>query len=87
MSDFGASRAFYLDLLGFALRYEREAPRAVALRIVTRIVAGFDGSARGGAIARLVAELEQGSGGNVGGVAATSHDGAWVFRPEAPRRS
>jgi len=69
------------------IRYEREAPRAVALRIVTRIVAGFDGSARGGAIARLVAELEQGSGGNVGGVAATSHDGAWVFRPEAPRRS
>jgi len=69
------------------IRYEPAAPRAVALRVVARIVAGFDGIPRGGAIARLVAELEQGSGGNVAGVAATSHDGAWVFRPEAPRRS
>jgi tRNA(Ile)-lysidine synthase len=69
------------------IRYERAAPREVALRIVARIVAGFDGTPRGGAIARLVAELDQGLGGNVAGVAATSHDGAWVFRPEAPRRS
>jgi tRNA(Ile)-lysidine synthase len=69
------------------IRYEPAAPRAVALRIVARIVAGFDGAPRGGAIARLVAELDRGCGGNVAGVAATSHEGAWVFRPVAPRRS
>ena len=35
----------------------------------------------------LVEGLERGSGGNIAGVAASCQDGAWFFRPEAPRRS
>jgi tRNA(Ile)-lysidine synthase len=68
------------------LRYEPEAPRAVALRVVSRIIAGFGGAPRGAAIGRLIDELNAGSGGNLGGVAASVEDGGWLFRPETPRR-
>jgi tRNA(Ile)-lysidine synthase len=69
------------------LRYEVNAPRAVALRVVSRILAGFGGSPRGGAIARLVDDLRSGARGNIGGVDASVEDGGWVFRPENPRRA
>jgi tRNA(Ile)-lysidine synthase len=69
------------------IRYQPGSPRAIALRVVTRIVEGFGGHPRGGGIARLVAELESGGGGNLAGVAATLADGAWLFRPEPPRRA
>jgi tRNA(Ile)-lysidine synthase len=69
-----------------AIRYEPAAPRAVVLRVVARIVSGFDGQARGGAIAQLVEQLEEGAGGNVAGVAARVEKGGWSFRPETPRR-
>jgi tRNA(Ile)-lysidine synthase len=71
---------------GGAIRFEPGVPRAVALRIVARIVEGFGSGARGGAVARLVDELEAGGGGNVAGVAASVEAGSWHFRPEAPRR-
>jgi tRNA(Ile)-lysidine synthase len=71
---------------GGAIRFEPGVPKAVALRIVARIVEGFGSPARGGAIARLVDGLEGGSGGNVARVAATAEDGGWLFRSEAPRR-
>jgi tRNA(Ile)-lysidine synthase len=71
---------------GGAIRFEPGVPRAVALRMVARIVEGFGSPARGGAIARLVDGLEGGAGGNVAGVAASVKDGGWLFRPEAPRR-
>jgi tRNA(Ile)-lysidine synthase len=67
------------------LRYQHDAPKAVALRIVSRIIAGFGGSPRGGTVARLVEGLQAGLPGNAGGVAASVEDGAWVFRPETPR--
>jgi tRNA(Ile)-lysidine synthase len=70
-----------------AIRYEPVAPRAVVLRVVARIVGGFDGQARGGAIARLVEQLENDAGGNVGGVAASVEKGGWHFCPERPRRA
>jgi tRNA(Ile)-lysidine synthase len=69
------------------LRYEVNAPRAVVLRVVSRIVAGFGGSPRGGAVARLVDDLQAGVRGNIGGVDASVEDGGWVFRPENPRRA
>jgi len=69
------------------LHYQPGAPRAVALRVVERIVGGFGGNARGGAIARLVEGLEAGTGGNVAGVAAKVVGGVWLFRPEPPRRT
>jgi tRNA(Ile)-lysidine synthase len=72
---------------GGAIRFEPGVPRAVALRVVARIVEGFGSPARGGAIARLVDGLERGAGGNVAGVAASLEDGGWLFRPEAPRRA
>jgi tRNA(Ile)-lysidine synthase len=70
-----------------AIRFEPGVPRAVALRIVARIVEGFGGPTRGGAIARLVDDLEQGVGTNLGGTAARIEDGGWLFGPEAPRRT
>lgn len=69
------------------IRYESSVPRAVALRVVARIIEGFGGSVRGGAVARLVDELAGGAGGNVAGVAAIVEDGGWVFRPEPSRRT
>lgn len=71
---------------GGAIRFEPGVPRAIALRIVARIVEGFGSPARGGAIARLHDALAAGAGGNVAGVAATVEGGDWVFRPERPRR-
>jgi tRNA(Ile)-lysidine synthase len=68
------------------LLYEPDAPKAVALRVVSRIIAGFGGSARGAGVARLIEALQAGRSGNVAGVAATVEDGAWLFRPESPRR-
>jgi len=68
-------------------RYTPLAPRAVAMRIVARIITSFGGRARGQDLARLLDKLEAGEGGNVGGVHATvGKDGTWSFRPEPPRR-
>nr|WP_166179805.1 tRNA lysidine(34) synthetase TilS [Altererythrobacter segetis] len=69
------------------IRYEPGAPKAVAIRVAARIVGGFGGSPRGGAVSRLVDDLTNGEGGNVAGVAAKVCDGGWVFQPEPPRRS
>ena len=69
------------------LRYLPGAPKAVALRVVARIIAGFGRSPRGAAVARLVEDLQAGLGGNVAGVAASIEGGEWVFRPERARRS
>jgi len=69
------------------ITYRCAVPRAVALRVVGRIVARFGGSARGAAVARLVDELAAGRGGNVAGVAAKAERGSWVFRLEPARRS
>ena len=69
------------------LRYECDAPRAVALRVVSRIISGFGGSPRGAAVARLVEDLQAGSRGNLAGVEAGADDGSWLFRPETPRRA
>lgn len=69
------------------LRYDPGAPKAVTLRVVSRIIAGFGGSPRGATVARLIEDLQAGLRGNIGGVDAVIEDGAWLFRPEAPRRS
>jgi tRNA(Ile)-lysidine synthase len=76
-----------VSVIDGGIRYEPGAPRAVAVRVAARIVDGFGGSPRGGAIARLVDDLRGGTGGNVAGVAVSVDDGDWVFRPEPPRRS
>lgn len=75
-----------LAVVDGGIAFQPGAPRAVALRVVARIVAGFGGSPRGGAISRLVGDLQNGTGGNVAGVAASVDKRGWVFRPEPPRR-
>ncbi len=67
-------------------RYRPLAPRAVAMRVVARIVVAFGGHARGQDLARLVDRLEAGKGGNVAGVLATPKGGDWLFRREPARR-
>lgn len=66
--------------------YRPLAPKAVAMRVVARIVEDFGGRARGQDLARLVDKLRRAESGNVGGVIATVDGGEWVFRREPPRR-
>ena len=77
----------WADIDDGGVRYEPHAPRALVLRVVERIIAGFGGAPRGGAVARLVEGLEAGAPGTLAGVAARVEDGSWVFRPEPPRRA
>jgi len=68
------------------VRYCRQAPRAVALRVAERAIAQLGRSPRGGDVARLIEGLMAGEGGNVGGVLVRVQQDAWVFTPEPPRR-
>jgi len=68
------------------IRYSPQAPRAVALRIVERAIAQLGQSPRGSDVGRLLAKLQVGEGGNVGGVLVTVDGADWVFTPEPPRR-
>ncbi|OYW45647.1 MAG: tRNA lysidine(34) synthetase TilS [Sphingomonadales bacterium 12-68-11] len=61
--------------------------REIALRVVGRAIGHFGGDPRGQDLARLVARLEAGEGGNVAGVLATVEGGHWVFRREPARRT
>lgn len=61
--------------------------RYLRLACTARAIESLGRPARGEALARLVARLEQGQGGNVGGVQAiVQRDGTWVFSPEVPRK-
>jgi len=60
--------------------------RLMRVRLARRIIAELGGNPRGGDAARLVARLEQGEGGNVGGVLVTVRHGEWQFRAEPARR-
>jgi tRNA(Ile)-lysidine synthase len=69
------------------LKYRRQAPRAVALRVVARIVRelGVE-DARGGAIARLVDSLVEGRPASIGALVARPNSGGWSFA-KAPVRA
>ncbi|GLK43644.1 MULTISPECIES: tRNA lysidine(34) synthetase TilS [Novosphingobium] len=73
------------------LKYRPQAPRAVALRVVARIVRELDGEdARGGAIARLVDGLSQGQPASIGKLVARPNAGGWSFARapvRAPKRT
>ena len=70
-----------------AVLYTPHAPRALVLRVIERIVSGFGGEPRGGAVARLVEGLQAGKPGTLAGVVARVEDDGWMFRAEIGRRN
>ncbi|MGF7156307.1 tRNA lysidine(34) synthetase TilS [Novosphingobium gossypii] len=69
------------------LKYRPQAPRAVVLRVVARIVRELDGEeARGGAVARLVDGLSAGQPASIGNLVARPNAGGWSFA-KAPVRA
>jgi tRNA(Ile)-lysidine synthase len=69
------------------LKYRPQAPRAVILRVVARIVRELDGEdARGGAIARLVDGHAEGRAASIGTLVARPNAGGWSFA-RAPVRA
>jgi tRNA(Ile)-lysidine synthase len=73
----------------FGLVYRRRAPKAVALRVIARIVRELDGEeSRGGQIARLFDSLESGSPASIGSLVARPERDGWAFsRSPAKRRN
>lgn len=76
----------------FGLTYRPMAPRAIALRVMARIVRELDEEARGGAIARLFDALVDGHPGSIGNLVVRPNAGGWSFakapvRRTAPKRS
>lgn len=68
------------------LKYRPQAPRAVALRVVARIVRELDGEdARGSAVARLFESLCRGEPASIGKLLARVNAGGWSFA-KAPER-
>jgi tRNA(Ile)-lysidine synthase len=68
------------------LTYHPQAPRAVALRVLTRIVAELDGEPpRGAAVARLFDTLVARQPASIGGLVARALPDGWSFT-KAPRR-
>jgi len=71
---------------GLGMRYRPRAPRAVALRVVARIVEKMEGeSPRGGAVARAFDALLAGQPASIGNLVARPLAQGWSFTP-APRR-
>lgn len=76
-----------VTVAGDEVRYSPKAPRAIVLRVVSRIIAHFGGEPRGTALAQLVDGLAAGRPGNLGGVMAKPEHGAWLFGREPSRRT
>ncbi len=71
---------------GLGLTYRPRAPRAIALRVLARIVLELDGEeARGSAVARLFAALLAGQTASIGNLVARAGRDGWSFT-RAPRR-
>lgn len=68
------------------LKYRPQAPRAVALRVVARIVRELDEEARGSVISRLVESLVAGRPASIGNLVARPNSGGWSFA-KAPVRT
>ena len=72
---------------GLGITYRPQAPRAVALRVITRIVARLDGEEpRGGAIALAFDALTAGLPASIGALVARPGLDGWSFT-KAPRRA
>lgn len=62
-------------------------PREMNRRLIARVMELLGGRPRGGDVARLLARLEAGEGGNVAGVLAVVRADGWHFSPEPLRRA
>ena len=71
-------------LMGYT--YRPRAPRAIALRVLARLVAELDGEApRGSAVARLFDSLVARQPASIGGLVARAMPDGWSFT-KAPKR-
>jgi len=76
----------------FGMTYRPMAPRAIALRVMARIVRELDEEPRGSAIARLFDALVDGHPASIGNLIARPNAGGWSFakapaRKAAPKRT
>ena len=73
---------------GLGVTYRPQAPRAIALRVLARIVAQLDGEApRGGAVARLFDALLAGQTASIGHLVARPGRTGWSFTKAPQRRA
>ncbi|WP_309141137.1 tRNA lysidine(34) synthetase TilS [Novosphingobium sp. G106] len=73
---------------GLGITYRPQAPRAIALRVLARIVAQLDGEEpRGGAAARLFDALVEGRTSSIGQLVARPGLGGWTFTKAPVRRA
>jgi tRNA(Ile)-lysidine synthase len=73
---------------GPGMTYRPSAPRAVALRVMARIIAEMDGAEpRGSAVARLFDQLVARQPGSIGDLVVRPLAGGWSFSPAPRRRS
>ena len=89
--DWAASREWdeYVTADGTALVYRAQAPRAIRLRVIERVIAtlGHEGTPRGAEIARLDDALGAGRIATLGGVRAEAKADGWHFAPAPPRKT
>lgn len=72
----------------FGMTYRPMAPKAIALRVVARIIAELDGAEpRGGAVARLFDALVAGHPGSIGDLVVRPNAGGWSFARAPARRT
>ncbi len=73
---------------GLGITYRPRAPRAIALRVLARIVARLDGDEpRGSALARLFDALLRRQPASIGNLVARVTEHGWSFNASPPRRA
>lgn len=88
--DWAAARewAENVERTGMGITYRPQAPRAVALRVLARIVTDLDGEApRGSAVARMFDALLARQPASIGGLVARAMPGGWSFGKAPSRRA
>ncbi len=71
---------------GLGIAYRPRAPRAIAMRVIARVVRELDGEdARGGGVANVFDALLGGQPVSIGGLVARAGPGGWQFT-KAPKR-
>ena len=88
--DWAAEREWREFVLqeGLGLAYRPHAPKAVALRVLSRMIAELDGrEPRGNAVARLFDTLVAGEPASIGDLVARPMRGAWVVAKSGKPRS